>query len=139
MTTPNASQALQGMCKILQRDPQNLIEFERYTYVMMYGHYNCKNWRHWQLNPTRDMLAIQFCSHLSFLDNLWIALLMEAIGVGPQQYCICFDPSLYTYSKIKLVLSSLPHEKMFLYPTNARLKGPFLHEAWLSRARVLHA
>ena len=54
------------------------------------------------------MLAIQFISHLSFLDNLKIAMLMEAVGIGPHQYLICFDPFLDTYSKLKLVLSSLP-------------------------------
>ena len=66
-------------------------------------------------------------------------MLMEAVGVGPQHYCICFDPSLDTYRKLKLILSSLPQEKMFLFPADARLEGPFLHEPWLSRARVLHA
>ena len=65
-------------------------------------------------------------------------MLMEAVGVGPQQYCICFDPSLDTYSKLKLVLSSLPQEKMFLYSIDSRLEDPFLHEPWLSKARVLH-
>ena len=92
MTTPNTSQALQEMSQILQRDPESLIAFEQYIYVMMYGHYSRKNWRHWQLIPTRDILAIQFCSHLSFLDNLQIDMLMEAVGVGPQRYCISFDP-----------------------------------------------
>ena len=127
------------MSQILQRGPHSLIDFERYTYVMMYGHYSRRNWRHWQLNPTRDMLAIQFSDHPSFLDNLRVAMLMEAVGVGPQRYCICFESSPDTYSKLKLVLSSLPQEKMFLYPVDVRLEGPFLHEPWLSRARVIHA
>ena len=74
------------------------------------------------------MLAVHFISHLSFLDNLCIAMLMEAVGVGPQGYCICFDPSLDTYRKLKLLLYSLPQEKMFICPVDARLKGPFLHE-----------
>ena len=104
---------------------------------MMFGHYNRGNWRHWQLNPTRDMLAIHFVSHLSFLDNLRIAMLMESIGVGPQHYCICFDPSIDTYRKLKLLLYSLPQKKMFIYLANARLEGPFLHEPWLSRARAI--
>ena len=66
-------------------------------------------------------------------------MLMEAIGVGPQCYCIEFNSTLDFYSKLKLVLSSLPHEKMFLYPTDTRLEGPFSHKPWLSRARAIHA
>ena len=85
------------------------------------------------------MLAIQFVSHLAFLDNLRIAMLMEATGVGPQRYCICFDHSPYTIRKLKLLLYSLPHEKMFIYPTNARLEGPFLHEPRLFRARAIYS
>ena len=83
------------------------------------------------------MLAIHFVSH--FLDNLRIAMLMESVGVGPQHYCICFDPSPDTYRKLKLFLYSLPQEKMFIYPADARLEGPFLHEPWLSRARAIQS
>ena len=138
MTAPNTSHALQEMSQILQRDPQDLLSFERYTYVMMFGYYHRRqNWWHWQLSPSWDMLPINFVSH--FLDNLCIAMLMEAIGVYPQRYCICFSPSLDTYRKLKLVLYSLPQEKMFIYPTDARLEGPFLHDPWLSRARAIQS
>ena len=71
------------MSQILQRDPESLIDFERHTYVMMFGHYSHRNWRYWQLNPTRNTLAIQFVSHLAFLDNLRTAMLMESVGVSP--------------------------------------------------------
>ena len=128
MIAPNASQALQKMSQILQRDSQSLIAFEQHTYVMMFVHYSRRNWRHWQLSPSWDMLAIHFISHLSFLDNFRIAMLMEAIGVGPQCYCICFDPSSDTYRKLKLFLYSLQQEKIFIYPIDARLECPFLHE-----------
>ena len=83
------------------------------------------------------MLAIHFVSH--FLDNLCIAMLMKAIGVGPQHYCICFDPSLDTCRKLKLLHYSLPQEKIFIYPTDASLEGPFLHEPWLSSARAIQS
>ena len=83
------------------------------------------------------MLAIHFVSH--FLDNLRIAMLMESVGVGPQHYCICFDPSPDTCRKLKLLIYSLPQEKMFIYPADARLEGPFLHEPWLSRARAIQS
>ena len=28
---------------------------------------------------------------------------------------------------------------MFIYPAGATLRGPFLHEPWLSRARAIHS
>ena len=75
----------------------------------------------------------------SLLDNLRIAMLMGAVGAGPQCYCIEFDSTPYFYSNLKFVISSLPQEKMFLFPSDAKLEGPFLHEPWLSRARAIHA
>ena len=85
------------------------------------------------------MLVVHIWDRSSLLDNLRIAMLMEAIAAGPYQYYIVVNSTLNFYSKLKLVLSSLPQEKMFLYPTDARLEGPFLHDPCLSRARVLHA
>ena len=66
-------------------------------------------------------------------------MLMESVGVGPQHYCICFAYSLDTYRKLKLLLYSLSKEKMFIYPANARLEGPFLHEPWISKAGAIQS
>ena len=96
--------------------------------MVMFGVWDCRNRRYWQLSPSKDKLAIQIWDRHSFLGNLRIAMLMEAIGVGLQRYCIVFDSSLDFYSKRKLILFSLPQEKMFLYPGDAGLEGPFLHE-----------
>ena len=40
--------------------------------------------------------------------DLWIAMLMEAVGIGPQRYYIFFDDSLEFYSMLQLVLYALP-------------------------------
>ena len=82
-----------------------------------------------------------------FVDNLRIAMLMEAVGLGPQRYCICFDDSdedfsddhLEYYRRLQLVLYALPQERMFIYPAGGTLRGPFLHEPWLSRARAIQS
>ena len=66
-------------------------------------------------------------------------MMMEAIGVGPQCYCIVFNLAPDFYSKLKLILYFLPQEKMFLYPANARLEGPFLQEPWLSRVTAIQS
>ena len=84
-------------------------------------------------------MTVLFWGPPSLIDNLRIAMLMGAVGVGPQHYCICFEDSLAFYSMFKLILYSLSQEKMFLYPVDARLGGPFLHEPWLSKARAIHA
>ena len=85
------------------------------------------------------MLAILFWAPPSLIDNLPIAMLMEVVGVGPQRYCIFFEDTPTFYSMFKLILYSLPQEKMFLYPAGTMLGGPFLHEPWLSRAQALQA
>ena len=104
---------------------------------MMFGRYDRRNWQYWPINSSRDMLAIHLWGPNDLIDNLWIAMLMEAVGIGPQRYCICFDDSLDFYSMLQLVLYALPQERMFLYPSGSILEGPFLHEPWLARARAI--
>ena len=76
------------------RDPQRALHFEDYTYTMMFGHYDRRNWQYWQLNPSRDMLAIHLWGPDDLIDNLRIAMLIEVVGIGPQRYCICYNDSL---------------------------------------------
>ena len=85
------------------------------------------------------MVAVLFWGPLSLIDNLRIAMLMEAVGVGPQCYYIYFEDSPSFYSMFKLILYSLPQEKMFLYPASTTLGGSFLQEPWLSRARDIQS
>ena len=92
MATLRTSQALRKVSQYL-RDPQRLLRFEDYTYTMMFGCYDRRNWRYWQLSPSRDMLAIHLWGPDDLMNNLWIAMLMEAVGQGPQRYCIRFDDS----------------------------------------------
>ena len=74
-------------------------------------------------------------------------MLLEAVGQGPQRYCIRFDDSDEDFSddhpeyyrRLQLVLYALPQERMFIYPTGGTLKGPFLHEPWLSRAKTIQS
>ena len=77
-------------------------------YTMMYGHYNHHNWQYWQLSPSWDMLAIHLWGPLALIDNLRIAMLMEALGIGPQRYCICYDDFLEFFYLLQLILYVLP-------------------------------
>ena len=130
------SQALQEISQSL-RNPQRALHFEYYTYTMMFGHYDCRNWRYWQLSPSRDMLAIHLWGRDDLIDNLRIAMLMEVVGIEPQRYCIYYDDSPEFYNLLQLVLYALPQERIFLYPTGSIIGGPFLHEPWLARARAI--
>ena len=85
------------------------------------------------------MLAIHLWGLDDLIDNLWIAMLMEAVGIGPQRYCVSFEDSRQFYRMLQLILYVLPHKRMFLYPIGSILGGPFLHEPWLARARAIQS
>ena len=53
-------------------------------------------------------------------------MLKEVVGLGPQRYCIVFNRALNFYSKLKMIMVYLPLEKMYLYPAQESLGGPFL-------------
>ena len=110
----------------------------------MFGCYERDSWHYWAISPSRDMLAIRLAWGLDdVIENLRIAMLMEAVGQGPQRYCIRFDdidddfPGVYRM--LQLVLYALPQDRMFIYPAGSILRGPFLHEPWLSRARAIQS
>ena len=143
MATLRTSQAIREVSQYL-RDPERALSFEAYTYTMMFGHYERHSWRHWAISPSRDMLAIRLgWGPRDFIDNLRVAMLMEGVGIGPQRYCICFDDTSDDFPKVfrllQLVLYALPQERMFIYPAGSILRGPFMHEPWLSRARVIQS
>ena len=94
------------------------------------------------------MLAIRLAwGRDDVLENLRIAMLLGAVGQGPQRYCIHFEDTDDKFSHdypeyyclLQLVLYALPQERMFIYPASSTLRGPFLHEPWLSRARAIHS
>ena len=103
--------------------------------MVTFGFWDPRDWRIWKLNPSKDMMAIHTLGCQLLLNNLKITMLMEVVGPGPQRYCIIYFSNPEFYNKLKLILSFLPQERMFLYPgTASRLEGPFLQEQWLSQA-----
>ena len=91
----------------------------------------------WRSSPSGDMISIQLFREYYLLNNIRVAMLKEVVGLGPQRYCVFFPTAPNFFSKLKLIMSSLPQENMFLYPATARLEGPFLQEPWLSRGHAL--
>ena len=149
MATPGRSQALREVSQYLGvRGSDRALRLEERAYRSLFGRYGRDNWRYWAISPFRDMLAIRLVwGRDDVLENLRIAMLLEAVGQGPQRYCICFDDSDEDFSddhpeyyrRLQLVLYALPQERMFIYPAGGTLRGPFLHEPWLSRARAIQS
>ena len=63
-------------------------------------------------------------------DNLGLAMLKEAIGLGPQQYCIICSFNLDLETLLILTLHYLPRGKFCIYPEDETLGGPFLYTPW---------
>ena len=63
-------------------------------------------------------------------DNLKLAMLKEAIGLGPQHYCIIRSYNLDFESLLLLTLLYLPRTKFCMYPEDETLGGPFLFTPW---------
>ena len=149
MATSRRSRALREVSQYLgARGSARALRFEECAYRSLFGRYERDNWRYWTISSSRDLLAIRLSLGPSdVIENLGIAMMMEAIGQGPQRYCICFDDSDEDFSddhpeyyrRLQLVLYALPQERMFIYPAGGTLRGPFLHEPWLSRARVIQS
>ena len=149
MATARRSQALREVSQYLgARGSDRALRFEERAYRSLFGRYERDSWRHWAISPSRDMLAICLTWGLDdVIENLRIAMLMEAVGQGPQRYCIHFEDTDEEFSDdypgfyflLQLVLYALPQERMFIYPAGATLRGPFLHEPWLSRARAIQS
>ena len=68
-------------------------------------------------------------------DNLGLAMLKEAIGLGPLCYCIIQTYNLDFENLLMLILHYLPKEKFCIYPEDEALGGPFLYTPWDSIGR----
>ena len=62
--------------------------------------------------------------------NLSLAMLKEAIGLGPQQYCVIHSYIFDFETLLMLTLHYLPREKFCMYPEDESLGGPFLYAPW---------
>ena len=68
-------------------------------------------------------------------DNLGLAMLKEAIGLGPQSYCIIRSYNLDFENLLMLTLLYLPKAKFCMYPEEETLGGPFLYSPWDTMGR----
>ena len=127
------------MSQILSGDKDSRAKFKRHARDVHFGNLRGGLIGPWRTNPSNDITCIEFMETPYLLGSLRIAMLKEIIGIGPQRYCIYATPGPDFYRKLKLIMTYLPSEKMFLFPEDAVLTGPFLREPWLSRGRTLRA
>ena len=70
-------------------------------------------------------------------DNLGLAMLKEAIGLGPQCYCIIQSYNLDFENLFMLTLLYLPEAKFCMYHEDETLGGPFLYTPWDILGRMI--
>lgn len=85
----------------------------------------------WRTTNSNGVTRIMLWDHGRYiLDNLRFSMMKEKLGLGPDRYCVVWSFAPNCASKLLLVISSLPHEKMRIYPNLRKLSGPFLHSPW---------
>ena len=73
-------------------------------------------------------------------DNLGLAMLKEAIGLGPHSSCcIIHSYNLDFENFLMLTLLYLPKAKFCMYPEEETLGGPFLYSPWDAMGRRICA
>ena len=88
MATPNQSQALYEMSQILNEDWWAGFVFEVHAHMVTFGYWGRSLTGPWRPNLVGYMVDVQLFGQDSLLKNLRIAILKEAVGLGPQRYCV---------------------------------------------------
>ena len=129
MDINNQEQALYKLSQILHRDKETRRKFERAASLATFEFWGPRQMLGmWKSNQSKDMICIQLFGQHWLLQNLRVAMLKEVARVESQQYFIVFNSASNFYSKLKMILAYLPIKKMFLYPAQEILGGPFLQE-----------
>lgn len=86
--------------------------------------------RKWISTESNSVTRVTLWGHKYFLNNLRLAMMQEKLGLGPKRYCVLRTAVDNFNSKLILVISNLPHEKICIFPRLPLLGGPFLHSPW---------
>ena len=82
----------------------------------------------WVTRMSVTRVTVWGLEHL--LNNIRLAVISEALGLGPNHYCIIRSASPNFASKVLLLVRYLPHEKMSIRPIGPPLRGPFMRPLW---------
>ena len=141
MASNSQEQALYEMSQILREDPKAWDSFNQHVTQIHFGHLRGRGMHvgPWRTNPNGDITCIELMTSPFLWGSLRRAILNEALGIGPECYCVYYHPSPAFYQRLQYLMVNLPHRKMFLYGEDIRLGGPFLQEPWLTRGQELLA
>ena len=138
MAAPVTTHAsFQSLKTILREDSAQKEKFDSYLDQSTWEEYTSE--APWKYCREMDMVAVSLFGEEVFKKNLNAWMLREALGIGPGRYCV-FVHSAYSFNcKMKLLLSSLPNDKVFLYPAGTKLRGDFSQGPWFSKIRAIQA
>ena len=86
--------------------------------------------REWRSTESGEVTQVLTFGHKYMLNNLRLAMIREKLGLGPKIYSILKIYVVDFESKLLLILSCLPKDKIRIFPKLKELKGPFLHSPW---------
>ena len=70
------------------------------------------------------------------ISNIKYAMVMETLGLGPYRYCILSNVMPHFESKVMLLMTYLPRQKLCFYPRLYGLDGPFQRAPWRGWGQV---
>ena len=74
----------------------------------------------------RNIVKVTLWDRDHFRNNVQVAMVCEALGLGPQYYCIMQSTHPGFVEQVLLLIQFLPHSKMCFYPHfGLPLRGPF--------------
>ena len=88
------------------------------------------SWSNVQWTTHGGVTYVTMWDNEHLLKNIKYAMMMEMLGLGPYKYCIVSNIMPRFESKLMLLMSYLPMEKMCFYPPVFDLYYPFQRPPW---------
>ena len=74
----------------------------------------------------RNIVRVTLWGRDHFRNNVRATMVCEALGLGPQYYCIMRSSHPGFAERVFLLIQFLPHSRMYLYPNfGLPLRGPY--------------
>lgn len=127
------------LTKILKEYPKQKEKFEARLHQNTWEPYDTRFVGPWKYNKEKDIVAVELFGENAIKLNLQNWMIKEALGIGAGHYSVFVHRGPAFNSKLKLLLSCLPLEKMTFYPVSTPLCGEFLEDPWLSKVQPIIA
>ena len=85
-----------------------------------------------------NIVRVTLWSRDHFWNNVQVAIVPKALGLGPQYYCIMRSVHPGFAERVFLLIQFLPQRKMYFYPNfGLSLRGPFDQSPWTREIRAI--